>query len=660
MPLNLRDVVILWICGMLHWFWPWTPRLLQNSANNLFNPVVQAANILGYGEKAKEERTFLADIELARLRDLCWEYHYYVDVHRLLEMPIDIMVMVFTNLHPIDLLNLTRANKTLHAWVSSPAFATAWKGAYCTYPDIPKSPDGFSPYKWTYLLFGSTACFRCHRAEFEFAIDFVLRARLCSKCLIEITVSVDEALGRLADLPAPRTFRQAGHSFFYTKDHLGRVSRHAVARFRQEKLDQQNGLISQKDYFENFKLQCQQAQEIEHHSEICMDWVRQLHHRRYERVERNDHHQRQLIIVKRQLVEKALVEYKRTTPASTWQNYPPLLAPLKFTGHWYEEDPTYDPTDWRAWPALRDIVHHERFQSPEAFRAALGTISVLAPEAAKKWRITVERKLLALCENLELATAIFVLSEKILKGADPKHNAVWTQKRRVFMGLSEVLGAWNSGALEPEEFDDRWKIHERGQDAVKSLAMMVGFDPRTLLRQEFDKVSEDYRFGCLNCSTHSRRGREARCWRDSAHHFANSDPTTHPVPHWGMVTPESLPFVKERESWRHIKAWSCNHCAIHIANHQFHSKVIRHIKIAHKVPQPVLGVNYIRLLTKESSSIEGKVSLGETIFYACSFCTDVLSLEDLRAHRKEKHNYIEDWQDLLSRLFTTTSAPSRV
>ncbi|KAJ7599732.1 hypothetical protein C8J56DRAFT_879521 [Mycena floridula] len=75
----------------------------------------------------------------------------------------------------------------------------------------------------------------------------------------------------------------------------------------------------------------------------------------------------------------------------------------------------------------------------------------------------------------------------------------------------------------------------------------------------------------------SRRHREDHDWRVSVPRLANSDPDTHPIPHWGTVTPKSLPFVKDSETWKCIQAWNCNcnHCAIHIKNYEFHENVSR-------------------------------------------------------------------------------------
>ncbi|KAJ7599761.1 hypothetical protein C8J56DRAFT_879544 [Mycena floridula] len=93
---------------------------------------------------------------------------------------------------------------------------------------------------------------------------------------------------------------------------------------------------------------------------------------------------------------------------------------------------------------------------------------------------------------------------------------------------------WNCGALDWEHFDGHWELDIRGQDAARSLAPLV---PR----------------------------------------LANSDPDTHPIPRWGTVTPNSLPFVKDSETWKCIQAWNCdcNHCAIHIKNYGFHENVSR-------------------------------------------------------------------------------------
>ncbi|KAJ7599781.1 hypothetical protein C8J56DRAFT_1710 [Mycena floridula] len=205
-------------------------------------------------------------------------------------MPIDIVVNIFERLHPIDLLHLTKGNKSLHEWITGPAFVSAWTNAYSQYPVIPRTPEGVSVYRWTYLLYDSAGtCFKCESKEVVM-VDFVLRARLCTNCLMSTTeemgpdffptgTEIDPNIIR-SGTPAAKTYRLIGRSI--TQDgtrnnsergrsrgpsqgmNWGRASRPIISRIRQEIDRLREGKLSLDEYhnallwriFKSNKLEC--------------------------------------------------------------------------------------------------------------------------------------------------------------------------------------------------------------------------------------------------------------------------------------------------------------------------------------------------------------------------------------------------------------------
>ncbi|KAJ7584689.1 hypothetical protein C8J56DRAFT_1054163 [Mycena floridula] len=584
-----------------------------------------------------------------------------VVVSDLLEMPVDIMIAVCEQLHPVDLLHLCGASKHLQAWLSSSTFAAAWKSAYRNYPDIPESPDDLSPYKWTYLLFGPSTCYDCDSEEIVMA-DFILRARLCTRCLIRRTAYLDQSFGLPPGIQVPRTFRREGTQIDAPTYYRARVSRHLLAEIRQ--VVQENDQVAVWNH---------KAQEMEDLSQRCIKWVSDIRRdldnstaidELCQRVIDNMIHlgytpvtysiraaleewstlhvgnvfpitfkwdtmvpliikknvtwnsDRNAVNSKAQQIFNAVMRYKRETPPSKWQSYPMHHCPPLANYSWV----IYNPTNSFSWLPFRDLMYRKQFQSTEAFD--------LAVECVEEWRRTVQGELLTLCTNPELAIAVFALST--------------VRKRRAFIGMSEALCGWSCGALLPEDAGSYWELEERGQAAAKSLVMVAGLDPSTLLAIEFDKVSDDLRFVCLDCSSSCRASREARNWRDSqlnmveVHHFIMAKPETHSTPHWGLATPQSLPFIKEHESWTHVQAWSCNHCTAHIHNHVFRRTLLQHIWAMHQIHKPVFGVDYIRLLAPDPFLTQGTRVFNSPVLYFCSFCPAILSLDALKAHQKEK------------------------
>ncbi|KAJ7574217.1 hypothetical protein C8J56DRAFT_902441 [Mycena floridula] len=489
--------------------------------------------------------------------------------------------------------------------------------------------------------------------------------------------------------PAPRTFRHHG-SFIANTLALSsttgnrfsarpRISRHVLSQIRKERA----GIVSQVQYNDFIERKCEQARKIERFSNECMEWALGVHagllggedrvsssissiikdllqigyhprdlqdakecmHKALDRwaslssdyvtpivldwdsmapfiksaildVSTVQSANKMFLASRRQFVKKALFEYQQSLPASTWQCYPPFYDTLN-NGWGFK-----DPTDWNEWPELRDIVHQERFGTVEARKEALKDMPLIASSSAERWKHSVESELGELVSGIDLATAIFTL---------PDYARKTGPVRRTFIGSAEVLRAWNSNALGPEDRDELWQLHDEGQYAARSLIILAGLDPLTLLASDFDKL--DLRF---------------------VHHFIRQG---HYTPQWGLLTPEFTPYVKTRGSFRHIKAWSCSHCSAYFDAPDYHPAVVAHVKtlygkfsLSHQL-HPVLDVDYIRLLTPEPSSLV-YARCNVSAEYCCTRCPDrasprTLSFQGLKSHLKSKHGKImichEDW-----------------
>ncbi|KAJ7572250.1 hypothetical protein C8J56DRAFT_1069025 [Mycena floridula] len=633
-----------------------------------------------------------------------------VTVELLRDMPIDIIVSIFERLHPIDLLHLTKANKSLREWIISPAFASAWTSAYSEYPDIPKTPKGFSVYKWTYLLFDSAGtCFKCDSEEVVM-IDFVLRARLCTDCLISSTEEIDSQLVPTIkeidpDLPlsgslAARTFRWSGQSIIQdgtaaTRGHLrgrgrrrggrmtdlGRASRSILSHIRQQIDQRREGILSPAKYKDALNLRIRESRDLERfavksiewawsvrlkvHTELVenltpsacvtfiqlgvqpadvaearlgiqqylydyvwdlsgdkilplvLDWKMVDSLAQYRVINYTTHNG--LLPGRRSRVEEALLDYRKSISPQTWQCYAPTYARYTF---WISEP--CNPLDWFHWPALRDLIYGEKYRSEETFSEGLTQISSLVSDCVEAWKSLVGSQLSALVDNSELATAIF-----------RSKPSPWSAERLIFFGISEALCAFHSRNLTWRDRCTGWDLHEPAGEAAKSLAEVAGLDPLRLLATAFDEKD--------------LRGREARNWRDSVHHFIDeSNAKSHLTPRWGLLTPELTEYIKAREAFFPNPAWGCNHCSIHCESHVVRSAAVSHVKSEHGILRPKPDLDFIRFLTQDPRSIINAY-VNESREYRCRLCPPESSprtqtLQGLTSHLKLTHkkNSVDD------------------
>ncbi|TDL27050.1 hypothetical protein BD410DRAFT_783204 [Rickenella mellea] len=103
-------------------------------------------------------------------------------------MPLDILLEIFGHLRPIDLLQLSRANKALNKIMMSNSGVSLWKAARRNIPAFPETPGDMSDAEWVHLIF-ETNCHGpgCKKKGIR-KIDWALRIRGCERCWKENVV----------------------------------------------------------------------------------------------------------------------------------------------------------------------------------------------------------------------------------------------------------------------------------------------------------------------------------------------------------------------------------------------------------------------------------------------------------------------------------------
>ncbi|TDL27039.1 hypothetical protein BD410DRAFT_783189 [Rickenella mellea] len=97
-------------------------------------------------------------------------------------MPLDILYEIFGHLRPIDLLQLTRANKALNNILMAESAKSVWKATRSNIPTFPDTPGDKSDAEWVHLVF-ETNCHGpgCKKRNVR-KIDWAFRIRACERC----------------------------------------------------------------------------------------------------------------------------------------------------------------------------------------------------------------------------------------------------------------------------------------------------------------------------------------------------------------------------------------------------------------------------------------------------------------------------------------------
>ncbi|OCH92774.1 hypothetical protein OBBRIDRAFT_750811 [Obba rivulosa] len=105
----------------------------------------------------------------------------------MLEMPVDILIEIFTRLDPGDLLNLARTTKDFRAFLTSRKFAWIWKEARSNIQGLPELPAHMNEVTYANLLF-SPHCHNCGKGNVKMIL-WNFDARYCKDCKSKLLLS---------------------------------------------------------------------------------------------------------------------------------------------------------------------------------------------------------------------------------------------------------------------------------------------------------------------------------------------------------------------------------------------------------------------------------------------------------------------------------------
>ncbi|TRM61375.1 hypothetical protein BD626DRAFT_85719 [Schizophyllum amplum] len=116
------------------------------------------------------------------------------------EMPLDILFLIFSYMHPLDLLHTARTTKTLRSILMSRSSAWIWRDSYAAACDVPPAPeDDVTIPEFVSLLY-DRICSYCDAPSVKTVI-WAARIRCCKKCISNNDIFMDcEAIDRFGSL----------------------------------------------------------------------------------------------------------------------------------------------------------------------------------------------------------------------------------------------------------------------------------------------------------------------------------------------------------------------------------------------------------------------------------------------------------------------------
>ncbi|PIL24835.1 hypothetical protein GSI_12721 [Ganoderma sinense ZZ0214-1] len=116
----------------------------------------------------------------------------------ILNFAIEIQLMIFENLHPQDLFNLSRTAKIFHGFFLHHSNEVLWEAALKNADDLPTRPPWMSIPSFIHLLY-LTRCHNCGCPNIRKVVIWEWFARFCSKCLPSVTYDSPHVERRFSD-----------------------------------------------------------------------------------------------------------------------------------------------------------------------------------------------------------------------------------------------------------------------------------------------------------------------------------------------------------------------------------------------------------------------------------------------------------------------------
>ncbi|KAM5531188.1 hypothetical protein V8D89_015158 [Ganoderma adspersum] len=499
----------------------------------------------------------------------------------LLDLSIDILFEIFSQLSPLDLIRVTRTSKSFRKLLLDRNTSTVWIAAReRAFPNYPEPPDSVSEPFWANLVFGEATCENCSTKNVR-RVMFEWRCRLCTSCLkastmresriLELWPDSDKSIVDLLPFVAG-LFRASKNTRFYWNEDVIKVG----ATLEAHHLDVGRGTpeaVEDLQLFKQDRLTLVKA--ILEHSKECRDAaegkvrnVRELKQKRYQQVfDRfkalgyNEQAIRDILkdvpMRPMLLTEQALDDIQRqheprllhqlflNLSDSDMAGEPPHVeARRRIIAELYDEHcKAHTPIERESIPPLKIISMFPQFaeilQRPsnvevprEDFTRAIANIS----SYIRAWDGVIDMRMGAMAgwqttgpdgepNKLNLSSFVTICSHSSHRDASTgtyRGDVAFSRREALFHLYHDHDG------LSPEPYSEgcapfeTLQFSDAGSTAVRSLIKLAGLREEKAMPLHMDFTRS--RFVCEHCDAELREGAEGSFkpvmdWRQAANHY---------------------------------------------------------------------------------------------------------------------------------------------
>ncbi|KAJ7814210.1 hypothetical protein B0H14DRAFT_1420432 [Mycena olivaceomarginata] len=578
-------------------------------------------------------------------------------------MQLDIVLEILGYLHPLELLQVSRANKAFRELLYAPITDLTWRNSFLVEND-PDSPDtDSSPYqiplcpphmsgrRWARLLFGPQICQECGQSGAE--VDHLLFRLVCFPCLEKNLEDV------VPGYPASHEIHTALHKTYRgveSDDDLdpqrGRFWRAdgsaVVAQYEASLAD--GGAEAALRFIE------ERRELVSKHREFAMEcdnwaWETRTKHRKeyskkYDRIGKSVmkrlisegfderdveafyyvsdcdvlyrmprltsklwHRARPYIVPRilqaqtERLARERAVRVERRKQLILAAALMALRTPVPGLRHGYYPPPhTID-----TFPPLAQLIQEDLDEPPTHDDPRLVAALAEAPWFVDAWVVETQKLLVSLLPDAPPEPRNSDPDFSLLERA----TSVFRTRRNSPRIVDTVIG-WDQARAhlhcfhQPPEWrhpgDGLVEFNPRGSAVAAELAVLLGLDPKTVTAAEMDAT--EARFVCGVCPPETHGRRRPLTWRDCVvHGGSNATPASHGPPSWIVLSPLAAADVRRREEpedYSDAHVWSCTLCNDYLPSLGYHKDVKEHIVLKHAIAQPIEGEHLIHFKGLES------------------------------------------------------------
>ncbi|KAF7351734.1 F-box domain-containing protein [Mycena sanguinolenta] len=576
----------------------------------------------------------------ARLRSSAVE-----DLSMLPGMHIDIVLEILGYLHPLELVQVSRINKSFRDLLEAPMTNMIWRKAFLIDDDpdsesdspddqLPQCPSYISGRHWTKLLFGPQTCWECGKADTE--PDYIIWRRVCRTCaegnLVDTIPGYDVA--HELNSTVHRTMLYANddqeRGKLWLSDGLAVAAQYEASTEKDHFIEEQHALVAK-----NSKL----ANECESwawntrvkYRRIYADRLRRVTSSVLKRLISEGFDERDVKASSYDFSDCEVLYRKRRLTSKLWNRARPEAVECVIVAQTrrlkYERDIRVglrkEAITATALIKLRTPVpnlQHAYYPPPHTIHTTPQFCAAFAdaPAFIEAWANETQAHLVSLLPGaqtaekpdfrlLDRATSVFTVHKTNTRSTDlaigwreARAHLHWFQGRPQF-ALPGSLVAFNP----------------RGSAVAAELATLLGMDPETATAADMDKANE--RFSAA-------RQRE------------------------------------EPDDYSNIPAWSCILCNDTAPSLQTQKNIKHHILDKHAIDKPVEGVHFVLFKISEPPHrrrVMLYIAGAHPERYRCNRCAQhhphvvkLFSMRAIRSHVQNKHlvelsnNEADDWTEV--------------